>query len=159
VVDRPLTTVHISDNNGNLVINGERFTQNYNAGIDVAQLLDFAGGVRQMLPVLGLDGSTKGDLAKVAEDLHAEASSPAPDRGAAAHRWVDSAADRGRRRGDKLESRAPHHPEPTGRDRGDECLWQRPVPAPFADQNDQASCGVPLIPSCRSRRPARPTRG
>jgi hypothetical protein len=25
-------------------------------------------------------------------------------------RWVDSAADRGRRRGDKLESRAPHHP-------------------------------------------------
>lgn len=52
------TTVHISDNNGNLVIYGERFTQNYNAGIDVDQLLDFAGGVRQMLPVLGLDGST-----------------------------------------------------------------------------------------------------
>jgi hypothetical protein len=46
----------------------------------VAQLLDFAGGVRQMLPVLGLDGSTEGDLADVADDLHAEASSPAPDR-------------------------------------------------------------------------------
>jgi hypothetical protein len=70
------TTVHISDDNGNFVINGERFAQSYSAGIEVAELLDFAGGVRQMLPVLGLDGATHGDLAKAAEELHAGASSP-----------------------------------------------------------------------------------
>lgn len=45
------TTVHISENNGNLMVNGDRFTQYYNTGVDVAALLDFAGGVRQMLPV------------------------------------------------------------------------------------------------------------
>jgi hypothetical protein len=75
------TTVHVSDNNGNLVIHGENFTQNYNAGINVEDLVRFAGGVRQMLPVLGVDPADQDDLAKVADDLHSEATSPAPDRG------------------------------------------------------------------------------
>jgi hypothetical protein len=75
------TTVYISDNNGNLSINGERFTQNYKTGLDVAALLEFAGGVRQMLPVLGMDVAAQGDLAKAADELHAEASSRSPDHG------------------------------------------------------------------------------
>ncbi|MFG1626251.1 hypothetical protein [Kribbella sp. NPDC049227] len=75
------TTVHISDNNGNLVIHGDRFTQNYNAGINVEDLVKFAGGVRQMLPVLGIDQAAQDDLAAVADDLHAEATSVTPDRG------------------------------------------------------------------------------
>jgi hypothetical protein len=75
------TTVQISDNNGNLVIHGENFTQNYNAGINVEDLVKFAGGVRQMLPVLGVDPSTENDLAIIADDLHTEATSLAPDRG------------------------------------------------------------------------------
>ncbi|HWD80122.1 MAG TPA: helix-turn-helix transcriptional regulator, partial [Kribbella sp.] len=75
------TTVHISDNNGNLSINGDRFTQNYAAGVDVAELLEFAGGLRQMLPVLGLDTATQQELAEAADQLHTEASSPKPDHG------------------------------------------------------------------------------
>lgn len=75
------TTVYISDNNGNLSINGERFTQNYNAGLDVGALLEFAGGVRQMLPVLGMDAAAQGELTEAADELHAEASLPTPDRG------------------------------------------------------------------------------
>ncbi|MGZ0153754.1 hypothetical protein ACXJJ3_42260 (plasmid) [Kribbella sp. WER1] len=75
------TTVHVSDNNGNLVIHGEKFTQNYNAGINVEDLVTFAGGVRQMLPVLGVDPAAQDELAEVADDLHAEATAPVPDRG------------------------------------------------------------------------------
>jgi hypothetical protein len=74
------TTVHVSDNNGNLVIHGEKFTQNHNAGINVEDLVTFAGGVRQLLPVLGVDQATQEELGDVAEDLHAEATAPAPDR-------------------------------------------------------------------------------
>jgi hypothetical protein len=75
------TTVHITDNSGNLAINSERFTQNYTAGLDAAQLLDFADLIRQTLPVLGFDAAAQSDLDGAAAQLRGEASSAKPDHG------------------------------------------------------------------------------
>jgi hypothetical protein len=84
VTNRSTTTntVHISDNHGNLSVAGEHITQNINhAGFDVAQILELAGGVHQIAPVLKLGADDERQLIETADELHAEADSDKPDRG------------------------------------------------------------------------------
>ena len=84
VTNRSTTTntVHISDNHGNLSVAGEHITQNMtNAGFDVAQILELAGGVHQIAPVLKLEADDERQLIETADELHAEADSDKPDRG------------------------------------------------------------------------------
>jgi len=75
-------TVHISDNHGNLSVAGEHITQNMNnAGFGVAQILELAGGVHQIAPVLKLEADDERQLIETADELHAEAKSDKPDHG------------------------------------------------------------------------------
>jgi hypothetical protein len=75
------TSVHVGGNNGNLVIGGTKFTQSYNAGLNVEDLVKFAELVRETLPVLKVDAAEQDELAQAAGDLQTEATSSAPDRG------------------------------------------------------------------------------
>lgn len=72
----------VSDNHGNLNVSGDHISQSItNSGLDVAQLLELAGGVDQFAPVLQLPAHVERELVATAHDLHAEASVAAPDRG------------------------------------------------------------------------------
>ncbi|MFG1820827.1 hypothetical protein ACGFIF_44225 [Kribbella sp. NPDC049174] len=47
----------------------------------MARVLEFASGVRQMLPVLGLDPAAQGELADAVDQVRTEAGTPQPDSG------------------------------------------------------------------------------
>lgn len=72
----------VSDNHGNLNVAGEHVSQsNTNSGLDVAQILELAGGVDQLASVLRLPAAVELEIVAAAQELHAEASSRTPDRG------------------------------------------------------------------------------
>lgn len=72
----------VSDNHGNLNVAGDHISQTVtNSGLDVAQLLELAGGVDQLAPVLRLPAEVQADVVAAAHDLHAEASGAKPDPG------------------------------------------------------------------------------
>ncbi|MFG1820593.1 hypothetical protein ACGFIF_43020 [Kribbella sp. NPDC049174] len=72
----------VSDNHGNLNVAGDHISQSItNSGLDVAQLLELAGGIDQFAPVLQLPADVEREIVAAAHDLHAEASSASPDRG------------------------------------------------------------------------------
>jgi hypothetical protein len=78
------TTVHITDNHGNLSVAGQDFTQNItNTGLDaeqILQILELAGGTHQLAPTLKLPTDDEQQLLETADQLHAEASGDKPDR-------------------------------------------------------------------------------
>ena len=76
----PTFHIHMTDPQGVIIGAQSGFTQNNTAGLDVTQLTHFAGLARQSLPALGLDAERQATAEGQAEALHAEASSPAPDR-------------------------------------------------------------------------------
>lgn len=84
---RPNNTTSTTNNitmtgsTGNITVASDNVVQNVNAGLDTTKTLDFAGYVRQTLPVLGLDQDTREVLNAQAEELHQEADTAAPDRG------------------------------------------------------------------------------
>jgi hypothetical protein len=73
--------IHMSDSTGNIVVASDNVTQNVNAGLDMTKVLDFAGFVRQTLPVLNLPDDDQQALGEQAEELHSESTASAPDRG------------------------------------------------------------------------------
>lgn len=82
------TNNYVSDNHGNLSIAGENFSQVSNAGLDVTDILELAGGVNQLASVLQLPPDHEQEIVQTAEQLHAEASAATPDRGKL-HQLVD----------------------------------------------------------------------
>ena len=83
-----VNNIHIADNQGNLSIAGENFTQSITSGVDTSQLLKFAGAVRQLLPTLNLDDEDAEELDRQAEELHAAASDPEPNVGKLRSLWA-----------------------------------------------------------------------
>lgn len=75
-------TVYVSDNHGNLSVAGQDISQAMtNAGLDVTQILELAGGVAQFAPVLRLPADVEHEITEAADQLHAEATNGKPDRG------------------------------------------------------------------------------
>jgi hypothetical protein len=75
------TNIRISDSQG-LIINSPNSVQNnFSAGIDMRDLLKFAGFVRQIGSTLGLAEVEQTELEAQAMELHEVASSPAPEAG------------------------------------------------------------------------------
>jgi hypothetical protein len=81
VTNSTTTNNYVSDNHGNLSIAGENFSQVFNAGLDVTDVLELAGGADQLVPVLHLPADREQEIIQTAKQLHAEASGATPDRG------------------------------------------------------------------------------
>ncbi|ONI79057.1 hypothetical protein BWI15_00320 [Kribbella sp. ALI-6-A] len=79
------TTVHITDNHGNVSVAGQDFAQAItHTGLDaelILNVLELAGGTHQLAPTLKLPADDERRLVETADELHAEASSGKPDRG------------------------------------------------------------------------------
>lgn len=73
--------IYMPDNKGNLAISSSRFAQTVKAGVDTAELLKFAGAVRQILPTLELTEDQAEKLKQESAELHEAASQPEPDVG------------------------------------------------------------------------------
>lgn len=65
------------------VIVGEQqnFTQNNNSGVDPSAFIQLAGYVGQVSATLGMQDPQRVELERVAQELHVEASSEAPEQG------------------------------------------------------------------------------
>lgn len=72
--------ITMTGSSGNITVASDNVVQNVNAGLDTTRLLDFAGLVRQSLPILGLEQSTQEELDAQSEELHREAGAATPDR-------------------------------------------------------------------------------
>jgi hypothetical protein len=79
------TTVHITDNHGNVSVASQDFTENItNTGLDaelILNVLELAGGTHQLAPTLKLPAVDEQQLVETANELHAEASGDKPNRG------------------------------------------------------------------------------
>lgn len=75
------TTITMADSVGNITNASSHVMQNAISGLDTTKVLEFAGAVRQTLPVLGLDDDAQRTVDGQAEELHNEANSAAPNRG------------------------------------------------------------------------------
>ncbi|RKT51877.1 hypothetical protein [Saccharothrix australiensis] len=75
------TTITMTDSIGNITNASAHVVQNANAGLDTTKVLEFAGALRQSLPILGLDEDVQQVANAQAEELHQEAQSATPDRG------------------------------------------------------------------------------
>lgn len=84
---RPNQTTNTTNNvamtgsTGKITVASDNVVQNVNSGLDTTKLLDFAGFVRQSIPVIGVDGEEQEALGTQSEELHREASSASPDKG------------------------------------------------------------------------------
>ncbi|MFD9097853.1 hypothetical protein [Streptomyces collinus] len=69
------------------VIVGEQqnFTQNNSTGVDPSAFIQLAGYVGQVSGTLGMADPQRADLERIAQDLHAEATSEAPEQGRLRH--------------------------------------------------------------------------